>query len=399
MKPKDTKNTPEVGDLVERLARLLLDNEGQDRPLTPLAPVVAAYLETLAAEGKSASYVSDVKGSLAAARKGIGVAAVQEIDSRVLLAWRSSMLAGGVSHRTANKKLDALTRCLEWAVKYEWAPRFRVPSIERLDERERHQRKVRRALTEPEVQSYVSASFALDRMLAAEKDHRFEQSTFPLLLLESGPRFSEAVAADWPSVRWQTNTIALAAGTTKGGRRREIPFSLTLRDRLERLHALHASAFGADLTCHPVFLGPRGTARLRHPTALRRHYKVLAAAGIPRRDAEGREVDLHALRYTAAVRAISAAGLDLSQVGEMLGHKDIRLTKAVYVRHGAQGIAARLDGLPGYERSPDGNPTSPLDPSPSSPPEEGGGGTRNRTGGDGFAIRPSVEEQEDGSDA
>jgi integrase len=71
----------------------------------------------------------------------------------------------------------------------------------------------------------------------------------------------------------------------------------------------------------------------------------LAQAGIPYRDAQGRTLDVHALRYTTAT-FLSRAKVPPSAAQRIMRHSDIKLTLQVYTD------VQQLDGAEAIEALP-----------------------------------------------
>jgi integrase len=101
----------------------------------------------------------------------------------------------------------------------------------------------------------------------------------------------------------------------------------------------------------PVFRSPEGR-RLPAPTTncMRVFDRLLLAAGIQRVDAQGRKLDIHALRHTAASR-FARAGVPLVQAQRILGHSDPKLTSRVYSHLEAEDLREAVE-LAGSTRKP-----------------------------------------------
>jgi len=82
------------------------------------------------------------------------------------------------------------------------------------------------------------------------------------------------------------------------------------------------------------------------PTGIDRIFKRdLAAAGIPAKDADGRVVDVHALRHTTA-SYLAAAGVAPRTAQALMRHSDIRLTLGTYSDPQMLDTTAALQALP-----------------------------------------------------
>ena len=77
----------------------------------------------------------------------------------------------------------------------------------------------------------------------------------------------------------------------------------------------------------------------------------LRFAAIPKRDAQGRTVDLHALRHTFGT-LLSKAGLPLQVVKRAMRHSDPKLTANVYTHLALVDMAGTVESLPDFSESP-----------------------------------------------
>ena len=126
-----------------------------------------------------------------------------------------------------------------------------------------------------------------------------------------------------------------------------IPLRESHGDELVALKALHETVLGRLPTMHDrVFLTPEGRPWGKPTTnSMRIFNRLLRAAGITKVDAEGRKLDIHALRTTAASR-MARNGVPLVQAQRILGHSDPKLTSAHYTDLGAEDLRAAVESLP-----------------------------------------------------
>ena len=91
---------------------------------------------------------------------------------------------------------------------------------------------------------------------------------------------------------------------------------------------------------------PPGTLLFHVPTGLLRILNLdLEAAGIPKRDARGRTVDIHALRHTYGTM-LSVAGVAPRTAQEAMRHSSIDLTMNVYTDPALLDVAGAIELLP-----------------------------------------------------
>ena len=141
--------------------------------------------------------------------------------------------------------------------------------------------------------------------------------------------------------------LVLRAENTKSRRQRVVPLREELTSTLRDLRALHAEVLGRVPTVlEQVFLTPEGAGWPWHTANVMRILdRVLERAGIPRVDVEGRKLDIHALRHTAATR-LARAGAPLMHTQRILGHSDPKLTAAVYSHLDAEDLRGAVELLP-----------------------------------------------------
>jgi Phage integrase family len=76
-----------------------------------------------------------------------------------------------------------------------------------------------------------------------------------------------------------------------------------------------------------------------------KYKQVLARAGIPYKDGQGRQADFHALRRICNTH-LALAAVDPQTRQEMMRHSDLRLTLDVYTDKGMLPVAAAVEKLP-----------------------------------------------------
>jgi integrase len=73
----------------------------------------------------------------------------------------------------------------------------------------------------------------------------------------------------------------------------------------------------------------------------------LASAGIPKRDAQGRTVDVHSLRHTFST-LLARNGVSPGVAQKLMRHSDIRLTMNTYTHLGLADTASAVASLPTF---------------------------------------------------
>jgi AbrB family looped-hinge helix DNA binding protein len=151
--------------------------------------------------------------------------------------------------------------------------------------------------------------------------------------LETGARWSEMTNARWTDLSVESRTLVLRAKTTKSKKRRVIPLRQQMITALGELREHHEQIFeGKFEDSDPIFLSPEGVPWCTATRNCMRIFdRVLARAEIARVDAEGRKLDIHALRHTFGSR-LARRGVGLVRVQRLMAHSDPKLTAQVY-RH------------------------------------------------------------------
>lgn len=320
---------------------------GQSRPLAEVKELYLSELRTRVTHNHFRNVKERVERLLAAVR----VQRVRDLQPHVVLAYRTRRLEGGASYRTMNHEVTNTKAMLTWAVKAGLIKESPLQSLALLSIRKSQIRRQRRAMSDEEIARFLRAAEEDDRV----GDDRFsarrtiEHGTkgpgwaarirkprvpvAPMLraFLETGARYGELTRVTWGDLDVDGRTLLLRAENTKSGRQRVIPMNGDLVDDLLALRPIHQQFQGrVPRADDRVFRTPRGHAWSPiSKKALEIFWRILDRAGIERVDAQGRTLDIHALRHTFASR-LARAGVPLQQVQRLLGHSDPKLTAQIY---------------------------------------------------------------------
>jgi len=124
-----------------------------------------------------------------------------------------------------------------------------------------------------------------------------------------------------------------------------VPLTAKMLERLRRMQELQVSQAGGKAVDPDgiVFVSPLGSVQ-HQSNSYRRFQQLLIRAGIPRKSPAG-QLDIHALRHTAATR-LARAGIGLAQAQYLLGHADPRMTAQVYTKLVAEDVRGAVLKLP-----------------------------------------------------
>jgi integrase len=324
---------------------------GQSRPIQELLDAYVADLSTRSVP----RHHQMVKARLGRILQELRVRTMNDLEPYKLIQHRSRRLAEGLSPRSANLECDNVRALCSWCVRVGLTAANPVVSLPRLPEKDATKRHRRRAMTEAEIEAFLAAAEEDDRENLARlrangseshiwtlrsRGMRIPQAPFWRTLIETGGRFGEITRARWSDLECQLRTLTLRSENTKSGKERVIPLRTSLVRELEALRELHARVLGKP---DRIFLSPEGYAWPESTVnAMRIFNRLLIAAGIERLDANGRKLDIHALRHTMASR-LARNGVGLVQAQRLLGHSDPKLTATIYSHLDIEDLRAAIE--------------------------------------------------------
>ena len=324
-----------------------------------LADIQREYLDDLRHRVTPAHHrnVEQCLGRTLAALDAVMVGDLRPLD---VIRYRNERREAGASNRTANLVVDSLRSMLTWAVECGLIDGSPLGRIRRLPDGAGHQRCVRRALTDDEITRFLNAAEADDLETARiwqtkgggegnkrRSSARVPQAPMWRAFLETGARWSELTRSKWADTDLSRRTLVLRAENTKARRRRNVPLGGPLVAALRKLRLIAAEVVSDLGDSDPIFWTPEGARWSRSTNnAMRIFNRVLKRAGIARIDAEGRKVDIHALRHTFGTR-MARSGAGLVHVQRLLGHADPKLTAQVYTHLDVEDLRGAIDAAIG----------------------------------------------------
>jgi integrase len=310
----------------------------------PLQDIVDLYLEDLATRATPV-HCKNARARLEHVLARIRANRVCDIQPMALVSYRAQRLRDGCAVRTANLHVDTLRACLTWAVRLGLIAANPLAQMPRLPENEATKKCRRRAMSEAEIEEFLAATHDDDVHNAAHHK-RVPQHAFFRFLLETGARYGETTAITWADLDLDRELVVLRAANTKARRERVIPLLEGLVEELRALQTHHVSVLKRPLRpSDRVFLSATGCPWPRPTVNLMRIFdRLLEGAGIDRVDAQGRKLDVHALRHTFASR-LARNGVGLAQVQRLLGHSDPKLTAQVYTHLDAEDLRDAVGNL------------------------------------------------------
>jgi integrase len=238
----------------------------------------------------------------------LGRMALDEITPEHVVALRRRLIDAGLSNSSVNRHLATLRSMLNMALRwrlYEGRNPAASPGMLREVHRDRY-------LTAAETQALVRA---LDR------EPRQDAAAALALLVVTGARKSEVLAATWDLVDLDRGTLTVPR--SKNGRPRHIPLSAVAAGILRRQAGRRARD---NPHVFPSVHRPgRALENLRGAWA-----RAKRAAGLPA------DLRIHDLRHSFA-SALANAGTPLYEIGTILGHRQLATTTR-YAHHAPQRL-------------------------------------------------------------
>jgi len=303
--------------------------EGQSMSLVELR---TSYLTDLKARVGS-KQLRSITDALVRMLQALPAQRVRDLRMIDLMRYRTARLGEGVAHRTVNVETGALRSMLRWAVMAGLIAESPLAQLKPLPTGERHQRHVRRALSDNEIERLLAAAREDDASCEVlSRGRRVPQATLWLALIETGARWGELTSTTWADLDAERRALTLRASNTKSGRTRMIPLRQDLVVELLALRDIHQRVRMqlVRLGDH-VFLSPDGSNWATYTTNARRLLRrTLDRAGIDRINSAGHVIDVHALRHTALSR-MARRGVPLVIAQRIAGHSSPDITSRHYV--------------------------------------------------------------------
>jgi integrase len=223
--------------------------------------------------------------------EGFGNIPLRAFTIRLLEEWQTKRLAIN-KPATVNRILGTLKHMFAKAVDWEMAEEEVLKRVRRVKLEPENNRRLR-YLSKEECQALINASSPHLKPIV-------------VTALNTGMRKEEILSLEWEKhVDLRHGFILL--DVTKNGERREVPINQTIRDVLQCLVRRLDSPY--------VFTDGEGR---RYQDIKKSFRSACRRAGI-------KDFRFHDLRHTFASH-LAMAGVDLTTLKELLGHKDIRMT-------------------------------------------------------------------------
>ena len=346
---KDTEIALETTDkqVAETNLRLIVNEKERERAgmlaprnlreamRRPIVEHMEEFTRELRVNRKVSRYVDGVHTHLATLIKDCRWKTLGDVTAETFCAWRRGQTN---SAKTLNEYLSSALHFLNWLEKDEKVSRNPLRSVDKI--KGHIPTFERRSLTLEQSKKLIEVSGP--------------RAPLYLVVMTAGLRRNELLELEWRDVRLDAECpfLALRAATTKNGKEAHQP--------------LHPDAAEALRNMRPIDVSPKAKVFPRMVPRMPRVRKDLAEAGIPFVDAEGKRMDLHALRHTFQMLLTLNGSLPRVTM-ELMRHSDMKLTTKTYTDAGKLPTAATVNALPSLlknskQGTPQGTPVSTLLP-------------------------------------
>ncbi len=313
----------------------------------PLAQHFGDYIAHCERAGLDPHHVNQKQSHLRRLLEATDAVRLADLTDEVLEWYVGTLRDLGRSARTMNFARQIVVAFMSWCVKKKRAESNTLKVVPKLDE-DRDRRRERRPLTDDE--------FA--RLLAVASE--YGRAAWYLAAALAGLRRGDLMRLSWADIDFENGSITISEGKAK--RTDILPVHPQLASELRRLHAERlpmptAKVFPTAVTAATVakdFLRA-GLAREEvvtdadgEPVMIGKGKRRRPKIRIATEDAQGRVIDLHALRSTLATN-LARAGVAPQLTQEIMRHADYRTTKKHYTVLGLADTAAAIAKLPTIE--------------------------------------------------
>ncbi len=289
----------------------------RDAAQTPIADHLKTFLADLQATGRSKNTLSKYRNSIPKLCKRCGWVMVRDITASSFCHWRA---ASGLGAKTLNDLLGAMCSLLQWMERHRLIIANPLKHAGKISNGS--SQAFRRALSLEEI----------ERLLASAPLHR---AMVYLTALYTGLR-----RAELNSLKWEDFDLTCSPPLLR------VPSSIS-KNKKATTHELRAELADALKQYRPIDSKPSDWAFRGHVPRVHLIKRDLAAAGIPFEDANGRRIDLHALRHTF-ITLLSASGVAPRVAMALARHSDLKLTMRVYTDADRLGLDHATALLPSF---------------------------------------------------
>ena len=273
------------------------------------------FIGDLRAKGRNAQYLAEFENRLLLLMEQCDWHSVKDVTADSFVKWRSEHKKAA---KTLNEYLASVKGFLNWMTKQ---GRIAVNSLAVVQKTETRGKEVRarRAYTDDEIQALLQVAG--------------KRRIVYLMAVLTGIRHGELKALRWGDLNLSAEkpSVTVRASISKNHKQACLPLHPVLRADLASYRPENIST--GDLAFGKMV--PRSDVFLEH----------LKAAGIAKRDSQGRVVDFHSFRHTFCT-FLHRAGVPMREAMELMRHNDARLTMSIYADSSLFALRPAVEKLP-----------------------------------------------------
>jgi len=300
--------------------------------LVTLDKAVEQFRTKMVAAGNTPKHIKDTKKAILLICEETGIEVLTDIRRETIERWMAQEVERkDRAPRTINGYLTAIKSFAQYLADIEILPSHPLKSVRKLNEAI-DPRKRRRAMTTDEVERLLQ--------VAASDTHTHkwkagERVLIYRLLLGTGLRSTELSLLTPNQIDFERCRLTIEAAKTKNKKADVLPMRPDLVQSVKEWVKTH---------------GIQSHERIFHyevRVLCKSLYKDLAAAGIERKNSDGRSLDVHALRKTFGTM-LAKAGIPLTTTQRLMRHYSPVITAKLYIDVDPLDMSNALGQLPTF---------------------------------------------------
>ncbi len=331
---------------------------------------INAWLGALKGRGRTELHIRDMRYKAERLARECRIRNMVDISRNRIENWLHKQAENGMPPKTRNHYLVAIRGFCNWAIR---AGRMAVNPLNGIEKANENvdRVKIRRALTPEELRLFLEAARSRplhdvmyknrgskaaqlsDATIARFSFIGEERRMTYLLLATTGLRKSELASIRLCDAQLDGAKpfLELRAEKAKNRKAAKLPLRRDVADELvqhvaRRLETAQKAAKGARRPI-PAVLSPQSPLVLVPSSIDKIFQRDIEHAKIPRVDARGRAVDVHALRTTFGSH-LALSGIPLRTAQELMRHSDPKLTANVYQDVGILDTFGAVESMPSF---------------------------------------------------
>ena len=286
----------------------------------------------MTASGNTTEHVNKTEQRILRLCNETKIDTIAKIRRETIERWIASEIQKKIlSPSSINHYITAIKSFVKYVVDIELLPSNPLKSIRKINEAV-GQRKIRRAMTDEEVERLLQAA---ETRQCRSKEKANERSLVYRLLLGTGLRSTELSLLTPSQIDFTRNRLTIEAAKTKNKKADVLPIRADLVLSVKKWVETH---------------GIKPQERIFHYNmdSIRRSlYQDLRVAGIERVGSDGRSIDVHSLRKTFGTM-LARAGVPLTTVQRLMRHSTPLLTAKLYIDVDPLDMTQALDKLKAF---------------------------------------------------